>query len=492
VSGRRLSRAAWALVGVLLLLWLVGLGAYPLLESTEGRYASIAAAMVRSGDYLEPRFDGLLHLDKPPLAYWAGALSIRVLHGSEFAVRLPAALALVLSAWLVMKIGLAAGLDSDRARRAGLLAALAPLAVAQGHMLSSDIFLWVGILAVFYGLSAQSAPPARRALWTGLGLCAGFLAKGHIVLLWVVPAVLVWAVVDGRRRAAAILVHPVSLLAFLVAAAPWFVLLLRRHPGLLDFWLKGETVDRYLTTVHGRGEPWWYFFALLPLCVLPWLPEAVRGVARAVARDATRDASRDAKEASARRLWLLWAFVPFVILCFSGSKRPNYLLPMIAPLALLAAAQSTGPLGRFARARLGVWIAVALLVPFAMRLVPETVPPTKRLVESVRAQYAVAGRAGAAGQPDVIAYRVLPSSLEFYWGAPVPAADCPRFHAFDTQMTAARLLPSVEEMAARVREGALLLLKERDAARVEALLGEPLVPVARDGNLLVLGRSGSP
>ena len=50
------------------------IGTPSLFETSEGRFASIARTMVDSGDWLIPRFNGLVHLSKPPLAYWASAI----------------------------------------------------------------------------------------------------------------------------------------------------------------------------------------------------------------------------------------------------------------------------------------------------------------------------------------------------------------------------------------------------------------------------------
>ena len=79
------------LLAATLLLW--HLGAYGLWESTEARYAEIAARMVRSGDWMTPRFNGIAHFDKPPLAYWASAASMALLGMDELGARLPLVLA---------------------------------------------------------------------------------------------------------------------------------------------------------------------------------------------------------------------------------------------------------------------------------------------------------------------------------------------------------------------------------------------------------------
>ena len=79
-----------AILAAVVLFW--QLGAYGLWESTEARYAEIAARMVRSGDWVTPRLNGIAHFDKPPLAYWASAGAMALLGIDELAARLPLAL----------------------------------------------------------------------------------------------------------------------------------------------------------------------------------------------------------------------------------------------------------------------------------------------------------------------------------------------------------------------------------------------------------------
>lgn len=452
----------WALGLAAGALWAIGLGVLPLFESTEGRYGSIAAAMLRSGDWLEPRFNGLLHLSKPPLAYWAGAASLALLPDGEFAVRLPATLAWLACAWLVLHLGLALGLDRRRAGWAAWLSGSAPLAMIQGHLLSSDVFLALGVLMVYLGVLG-GGNNARRALWSGLGLALGLLAKGHMVLFWTWLPLAAWAVLVRQPHRLAPLVHPLALAIFLGLGTPWFLVELRRHPGLLDYWLHSETAARYLSTSHGRAEPWWYFIALLPLSVLPWAPEAARGLWRGI---------------RGRRAWsacLLWTLLPLVLLSGSGSKRPNYLLPLVPPLALLAAAQLRTPVGLSLRLRSGIWVLLALLAPLAMTLRPDWLPPTRDLLRS------------ASPQAPLVAYGVLPSSLEFYRGGPVPVLGRRPAGVFDPESTLARWAPrELGAVEAALEASGSVLARRQDRPALEARLGRSLQRRAAAGKLELL------
>jgi hypothetical protein len=48
--------------------------------------------MLNGGDWVVPHLNGLAYIEKPPLQYWAGALSYRLFGASEFSARLYSAL----------------------------------------------------------------------------------------------------------------------------------------------------------------------------------------------------------------------------------------------------------------------------------------------------------------------------------------------------------------------------------------------------------------
>ena len=78
---------AWCLLGVLALAWLATLGGRHLVPSDEGRYAQMAREMFVSGDWLTPRYNGLLYFEKPPLHLWATALAFHLFGVGESSER---------------------------------------------------------------------------------------------------------------------------------------------------------------------------------------------------------------------------------------------------------------------------------------------------------------------------------------------------------------------------------------------------------------------
>ena len=96
--------------------------------------------MIETGNWLVPHFWYLPHLDKPPMAYWLVAASMKLFGQNEWAARLPVALAGVSGVWAAFLLGCSLG-----GRRAGFWSAVilqsSLLYFTMSRMLTPDIFL---------------------------------------------------------------------------------------------------------------------------------------------------------------------------------------------------------------------------------------------------------------------------------------------------------------------------------------------------------------
>jgi 4-amino-4-deoxy-L-arabinose transferase len=423
------SSRKWVLLG--LLLWAAGLALTPLTESTEGRYASVGAAMARSGQWLEPTYSGLPHYTKPPWAYWAVAASLQWLPDQAWAARLPATAA-ALCAWL-LALGLARSLGADATERSRLkwLLLSSPLFLVQARLPSGDIHLAAAVMAVYWSALGQDRSVVLRVVVGSLGFAVGILAKGHIIFLWTLLPMLVWWLRRPRERGRAMAVVAGSLVLGILLALPWFLWATHRHPGLWDYWMGSETADRVLTDTHSRGEPWWYFPLLLPLSILPWLPEALRAMVRAVRRDLTRS------------LLGLGVLLPLVVLEFSVSKRPNYLLPLVILLAVMSARVTPG---RGWKQRCLGAAALWIVAPLLLAPVSRAWPVTRQLAAAVGDRTST-----------VLVYHELPSSLPFYLGRPVATLGVQREARFATPAQRDRYLADGWDLTARLGPGDVVL-----------------------------------
>ena len=375
-SGGRWSRAAIAAF-IAALLYLPGLGRPALWEPDEGRYAEIAREMVVSGDYVTPRDNLVRYFEKPPLVYWAEAVSLHVFGANEFAVRLPAALFTIAEVGVTCVVG--EGMFGPVAGfMAAIILALCPLVFVLARFATLDpalaFFLTAAMGAFHFASSAGFEGRAGRAwmlIASGL-LALGTLAKGPVALLLAGAIALVWIKVEHRGRDIRRMPIVSCIATYLAIAAPWFVIAAMRNPGFLSFFFVHEHLQRFVSSQeHGWGP--WFFVPIVLAGTWPWI-FFVRGGLSAW-REV--DESQRAEVRSALRLLVIWFGVIFIFFSIPRSKLGGYILPALPPIAMVSGvalsrlgAMSTGRparlLGLFALTNIAVE-AVAIVVLFLIR-----------------------------------------------------------------------------------------------------------------------------
>ncbi len=321
------------------------LGTRGIWDPDEGRYTNVAINMLDSGDWLNPRRNHETgHWTKPPLTYWAIASSVGVFGKNPWAARLPAALSYLLCIWLAWRIAgrLAPGAEDT----AAIVYATMLFTLGASHFISTDFVLaacetlavW-GFIEVRFG---HSKHPGKwiALMWAGLALA--FLTKGPPALLpllvivvfdWTMPA-------HGRHR----WFMASGVVLFVLLALPWFIAVIHDTPGLFEYFIGDEVVNRVTTNEFGRHGEWYGWLKIyaptLLLGTLPWTPDLLRW-AKAVPGSCMRwwrDRSVRGNE-SAAVLLALWVLLPLLVFCLSRSRLPLYVLPLFVPLAVIVARQ---------------------------------------------------------------------------------------------------------------------------------------------------------
>lgn len=322
---------AWVDISTLLVVFgfffLLFLGDLPFKEPDESRYAEIPREMVESGDFVTPRLNYVKYFEKPPLHYWVNALSLSVLGRNETAARLPSALFGLGGVLLVYHLG-----RKLFGRREGLYSALV-LGSSVGFLFQSRMniidntltFCMTATLGCF--LLASRREETRKGLYYHLFyLFAALtvLAKGLIGMVLPGGIVFLYLLCTKRWGLLREMRLPTGICLFLAICSPWFVLVSLRNPEFPRFFFIHEHFERFLTTVHHRYEPPWFFIPVLLGGMVPWtffLPGTVR---------------ETWKKRDAQRLFLaLWAGVIFAFFSLSSSKLIPYVLPVFPALALL-------------------------------------------------------------------------------------------------------------------------------------------------------------
>jgi 4-amino-4-deoxy-L-arabinose transferase-like glycosyltransferase len=362
----------------LALLWFLPLDSPRLFDPDEGRYAEIPREMVSSGDWVTPRLDAIKYFEKPPLGYWATAVAFEIFGQHAWTVRLWPALSGMFGLMLTFALGRRV-YDQRAALLAVVVQASALLYVALARIATLDMGLSFGLQIAMTALAllVHAPRPGERQsrslpLLLGVGVALAVLSKGLVGIL-IPGAVGVLFMLIHRDWRLPLRARPWwTVVALLLLAAPWFVLVSARNPEFAHFFFIFQHFQRYLSSAQfDRYQPVWFFLPVLALGFLPWttlLPQALRAGWRA-ARAGERATS----------LLLIWAGFVLVFFSLSQSKLTPYIVPMLPALSLLTGrAIAALPPRRFA-AHLAAVAVIAGLVA-AVVLLSWAVPALAPLV----------------------------------------------------------------------------------------------------------------
>lgn len=337
-----------------------GFAPMPLWDEDEPRFAAIARGMLDSGDWVVPRFNDTLAVDKPVLMHWCMAAAAALLGPDERVARLPAALATVLAALALLRAG-----SRWFSPAVGVTAALAfvgcLLVGIEAHAATPDAILtaataWATVLAAEPLVGGAARIGAARALLVG-ALCGlavlckgpiGFVGPAAVVGTWAWAARTAYRVPDGRHPGLGALVsgagdalrslRPLAIVVgTLAVAAPWYVAVAIRTGGE---WPAGfflvHNIGRFAAPMENHQGGLLFHVVGLLIGFFPWssfLPLAVVLAGWRVVRGGDSPGRR-----RALGLALVWLAVWMIGFSLAATKLPNYVLPAYPAAALIVAA----------------------------------------------------------------------------------------------------------------------------------------------------------
>ena len=347
------GRTPWALLFLAFVPYVAGLGAPPLWDANEPLYAQPPKEALEweQGDVLAPTWNGKPYFAHAPFSTWATLPFYALLGSTEFAARLPLALAAILT--ILATYVLAARLYGGRA---GLLAALVLAATPRYWLFARQLAGDVWLVAFLTGAYALAVPVVsgrtqvtgrglRDLRWAHVLIGVGTLAKGPVIWVLYFGALgSTWLL--ARRPVPLRALRPVRAVLLIVAlGAPWSIYMATRYPAFLEQhygWYHGARL------IGGIGTRGLFFY---PVALLgdaqPWLlgvPIAIAHTRRMTDRFAA---------------WFPWMGALFVVALFtlSSGKRNVYLLP-IYPLLAVGLAPWLGTLLAAKRSRDAILFAL--------------------------------------------------------------------------------------------------------------------------------------
>ncbi|MGD9684071.1 MAG: ArnT family glycosyltransferase [Candidatus Obscuribacterales bacterium] len=373
-AGKGSARAGWhslsgpksmlVLAVACFALYFTGLGAFPAIDPAEGYYVEAAREMVELGNYVVPYLNHQIYFSKPIMTFWLIAGSYNLFGLSEWAARLPYA---ILSTLLVIGAfwtgsNLSSNAGQSAGCRAGLIAGLslacAPLLLLISRTSPVDIafsvFLCLAVMATAITMAGGS-PFAWILIYAGLGLA--MLAKGPAaILLYGLGALGFLAISRPSPKALWHLLGKLKVLpglpVFLAVVLPWHYLVYKATDGLfLKVFFLYENVARYAGHTNMGKMSWWFFIPTILAGFFPFIllapalasealglaGEKTGGVVERLRRlliEPARQIALDGRTCGLAFL-LAFSFTTFVFFSLSGTKLITYILPVLAPLAVL-------------------------------------------------------------------------------------------------------------------------------------------------------------
>jgi len=336
--GRAISKMP-TLFHVLILLgislpYCVNLGQSSLWDANESFYAETPREMLVTGNYLAPQFNFQPRTQKPPLTYWAVLFSYKIFGVSEFAVRVPGALAVI--GVLLFTYGIGRLLfHPASALIAALIVATTPRIFILSRRLPIDILLLFFLMGTLFFL-VRAIQRNATTDWVLAYLCAslGFLTKGPIAVVIPAGACLLWNFSNRRLQLAS--ARPIiGLLIFIGVVLPWHVLIYRASGWtyISAFFLR-DNLGRFAAESMGPSRGPLYYFPVYAADFFPW---SILGLSSVCLLWANRKTFQPLNSIYFG-LPLAWCVVVFALFSLSKSKQEYYIAPLYPAMAIVLSA----------------------------------------------------------------------------------------------------------------------------------------------------------
>ena len=333
---------AWWLLLAVLAIRVLAMALYPIMDTTEARYAEISRLMSASGDWLMPQAEpGVPFWGKPPLFAWLSAAAIKLAGPSEFSVRLPHFALALGTLWLVTAAAAREGAKAMRWVPALVLASTPLFYVSAGTVMTESGLVYSTTLAMTgFWLGTQHGRRGwSMAFFVGLGL--GMLAKGPVALVMALLPISMWLLINRRWSPLARLPWltgiPLALLIFL----PWYIAAEQHSPGFLSYFIIGEHLLRFIQPgwqgdLYGNAhrEPLGMIWLLWFKATAAWGLVFLLALAKLLR-------SRSNGQRWVRNDWqrylLCWMIAPLLFFTFSTNILWTYVITGLPAMALLLA-----------------------------------------------------------------------------------------------------------------------------------------------------------
>jgi 4-amino-4-deoxy-L-arabinose transferase-like glycosyltransferase len=466
---KTIDQIIWLLFAVVIVaVYFSGLS-IPLLGPDEPRYAQVAREMFERNDWITPTLGGTNWFEKPGLLYWLQIASYNIFGVSEFAARFGSALfglGTIFSLWILGRQWSVVSSQwsvenpkindqkskTDFANWLALIAASSIGLITFSRGASFDIILTFPITAslVCYFLfeiflqkhyfsaapnpiliskfaSAKIIAVIPPIVWAHLFLFGfhffiglALVAKGLIGIVFPFAIVFFYHILKFELLPSKIFLISLlwGIIVSLLVASVWYLPMYLTHGWtFVDEFFIQHHFQRYTSNKYQHPQPFYFFFWVLPLMTIPWLPFFLASIWDFLKVQSSKFKVQSLRKLSTTNYQLsifafAWLLVPLVFFSFSGSKLPGYILPALPAALILTAEYISRFAEKFHRRKYAVlFIAFAAFAVVAVALrffVPAyaQADTTKYLIETANAN--------GYGDAKILNLHTISHNAEFY------------------------------------------------------------------------------
>ena len=288
-----------------------------LFETDEVIYSQIAREIVRTGDWVTLHYFGHNWFIHPPLYMWLAAASSFIFGITEFNIRFWNAVFAVLLVFEVYLLGRKMFRDG-----VGLMGAFI-LATSMQYILQSRIaifdipLIFFMVMSVLFFVYWMEDKLSRYYYLSFLAMGFAVLMKGPVGIVLPLVVLVPYLIYTGKLGALFNWrIIPGIVLAFL-AGGTWYTAEMMIHgKEFTDSVFGFYTFGRYLRPIEAHYAPWYFYFFVVLIGLLPWSPFLFYSIKY----------QWDMRGDDDNVLTLLWLLIVFVFFTLAQTKLPGYIM----------------------------------------------------------------------------------------------------------------------------------------------------------------------
>ncbi len=323
------------LLGLLSFIFLfVGMGAYPLVDVDETRYAVMSRdLLLHNWNFL--MLNGVPFIEKPPLYFWITAFSIKLFGFHEYAIRLPMSILATLTVFFTYYIG-----KKIKTPKFGFYTATIMMAnvffimltrVAIIDMVFTALLTWT----IYFGLLTEFVKDNNKKwCWTAFYLCMSFafLAKGLLAIVFPCAIIGIHRIINKSVKEIFKPQYILSgLVLFLLINLPWHLAMYKEY-GFEFIWVYFilHHFERLVNAdALGKTRPFLYFIPVFFVGFLPWSLHFIGAIVDFFKKKMFKD--------KYVLFFAIYFIIIFGLFSVASGKLPTYVLPAVPPAAFLTA-----------------------------------------------------------------------------------------------------------------------------------------------------------